>query len=64
MKNSISNCILGIALLKSVFDDLNLDMQGCTGFSIKDIVSSIERGAYEDLLDGGSSSKTVIEQNF
>ncbi|MCB2290414.1 hypothetical protein LGK97_11615 [Clostridium sp. CS001] len=64
VKNSISNCILGIALLKSVFDDLDLDMQECTGFSIKDIVSSIERGAYEDLLDGGSSSKTVIEQNF
>jgi hypothetical protein len=64
VKNSIANCILGIALLKSVFDDLDLDMQQCTGFSIKDIVSSIERGAYEDLLDGGSSNKTVIEQNF
>jgi 5S rRNA maturation endonuclease (ribonuclease M5) len=64
VKNSISNCILGIALLKSVFDDLDLDMQESTGFSIKDIVSSIERGAYEDLLDSGSSNKTVIEQSF
>ena len=39
-------------------------MQKCTGFSIKDIISSIEKGAYEDLLDSGSSNKTVIEQNF
>ena len=31
---------------------------------MKEIISSIERGAYEDLLDGGSSNKTVIEQNF
>ena len=64
VKNSIANCILGIALLKSVFDDMDLDMQKCTGFSIKDIISSIEKGAYEDLLDSGSSNKTVIEQNF
>lgn len=64
VKNSIANCILGIALLKSVFDDMDMDMQECTGFSIKDIIASIERGAYEDLLDSGSSNKTVIEQNF
>jgi len=64
VKNSIANCILGIALLKSVFDDMDLDMEQCTGFSIKDIISSIEKGAYEDLLDSGSSNKTVIEQNF
>ena len=43
---------------------MDLDMQKCTGFSIKDIISSIEKGAYEDLLDSGSSNKTVIEQNF
>ena len=64
VKNSIANCILGIALLKSVFDDMDLDMKVCTGFSIKDIILSIEKGAYEDLLDSGSSNKTVIEQNF
>lgn len=64
VKNSITNCILGIALLKNVFDDLDLNMQESIGFSIKDIIRSIENGAYEDLLDSGSSNKTVIEQNF
>jgi len=64
IKNSIANCMIGIALLKKVFDDLDLNMQECTGFTMKEIISSIERGAYEDLLDGGSSNKTVIEQNF
>ena len=64
VKNSIANCMIGIALLKKVFDDLDLNMQECTGFTMKEIISSIERGAYEDLLDGGSSNKTVIEQNF
>lgn len=64
VKNSIANCMIGIALLKRVFNDLDLNMQECTGFTMKEIISSIERGAYEDLLDGGSSNKTVIEQNF
>ncbi|MCB2297898.1 hypothetical protein [Clostridium tagluense] len=64
VRNSISNCILGIVLLKKVFDDLALNMEDCTDYSIKDIISAIEKGAYEDLLDGGSSNKTVIEQNF
>ncbi|MBU3182537.1 hypothetical protein [Clostridium psychrophilum] len=63
-KNSIANCMIGIALLKRVFNDLDLDMQECTGFTMKEIISSIETGAYEDLLDGGTSNKTVIEQNF
>jgi len=47
-----------------VFDDLDLNMQECMGFTMKEIISAIERGAYEDLLDGGPSNKTVIEQNF
>ena len=64
VKNSIANCMIGIALLKKVFDDLDLNMETCTGFTMKEIISSIEKGAYEDLLDGGSSNKTVIEQNF
>jgi hypothetical protein len=64
VKNSIANCILGIALLKMVFDNLDLNMQENIGFSIKEIISSIQKGAYEDLLDSGSSNKTVIEQNF
>ncbi|MCB2308741.1 hypothetical protein LGL08_19455 [Clostridium estertheticum] len=64
VKNSIANCMIGIALLKRVFDDFDLNMESCTGFTMKEIISSIERGAYEDLLDGGTSNKTVIEQNF
>ena len=64
VKTSIANCMIGIALLKKVFDDLDLNMETCTGFTMKEIISSIEKGAYEDLLDGGSSNKTVIEQNF
>ncbi|MCB2294318.1 hypothetical protein LGK95_12435 [Clostridium algoriphilum] len=64
VKNSIANCMIGIALLKRVFNDLDLNMQECTGFTMKEIISSIETGAYEDLLDGGTSNKTVIEQNF
>ncbi|WP_443663714.1 hypothetical protein, partial [Clostridium sp.] len=64
VKNSLANCMIGIALLKKVFNDLDLNMEECTGFTMKEIISSIERGAYEDLLDGGTSNKTVIEQNF
>ncbi|MBU3160825.1 hypothetical protein KPL37_13850 [Clostridium frigoris] len=64
VKNSIANCMIGIALLKRVFNNLDLNMQECTGFTMKEIISSIETGAYEDLLDGGTSNKTVIEQNF
>jgi len=64
VKNSIANCMIGIALLKNVFNDLDLNMQECTGFTMKEIISSIETGAYEDLLDGGTSNKTCYRTKF
>lgn len=64
IKNSITNCMLGIALLKSVYDDLELNFEETTGVKIIDVLSSIKEAAFVDLLDSNNSSKGVIEESL
>ena len=64
VRNSIANCILGISLLKKVFEDLDLNFEKACGIKIKDIIEAINYAAGEDLLDDHTSSKSVIEDTL
>ena len=64
VRNSITNCMLGIALLKGVFEELQLDFEKAAGVSTKDLLESIRQTAYTDLLDYGQSSKGIIEDSL
>jgi hypothetical protein len=64
VRNSITNCMLGIALLKGVFDELQLDFKEATGVSPNDILKSIKNTVVTDLLDNGKSSKGIIEDSL
>jgi predicted nuclease with TOPRIM domain len=64
VRNSITNCMLGIALLKGVFDELQVDFQEASGVSMSDIIKSIKHTVITDLLDNGNSSKGIIEDSL
>jgi 5S rRNA maturation endonuclease (ribonuclease M5) len=64
VRNSITNCMLGIALIKGVFDELQVDFEEATGVSMKDILKSIRNTVVTDLLDNGQSSKGIIEDSL
>jgi hypothetical protein len=64
IRNSITNCILGIALLKGVFDELQIDIEEAAGVKMKDIIKIIKQTVVTDLLDNGNSSKSIIEDSL
>jgi hypothetical protein len=61
VKESISNCILGLSLIREVFKNLNLDMDKETGYEMKEIVAAVTETATSDLLMGAEGSKNVID---
>lgn len=58
--NSIANCMLGIGLIKGVFDELNVDFK-LTGYTYEEVLESINNTVYFDLLDESTESKSVID---
>lgn len=64
VRNSIANCILGMSLLRKVFEELDLDFEKACGVKMKDIITSINSAANEDLLDNNTASKSIIEDTL
>jgi hypothetical protein len=64
VRNSITNCILGIALLKGVFEELGLDFKESCGVDTEEIADIIKHTVVTDLLDNGNSSKGIIEDSL
>ncbi|WP_069649772.1 hypothetical protein [Caloranaerobacter ferrireducens] len=64
VKNSISNCMLGIELLKDVFTLLQLDFNCATGYSIEELFNAIYNNVLEVVLEGGNSTKGVIDKSI
>jgi hypothetical protein len=64
IRNSVTNCLLGIHLLKLAYEDLGLDFETSCMVSLSNIKEAVNKGAYEDLLDYGTSSKTVIDNTL
>lgn len=64
IRNSVANCILGIHLLKSTFEDLSLNFEKACGIKLSDILDAINSAAGEDLLDNNIASRSVIEDSL
>ncbi len=64
VRNSITNCMLGIALLKGVFEELKVDFEEAAGVKMSEVLDSIKQAVYKDLLDNGNSSKGIIEASL
>lgn len=61
VKESISNCILGLALLKEAFKEVGLDIEKEIGYRMSELIDSVRETASEDLLMGAEGSKNVID---
>jgi hypothetical protein len=61
VKESIANCILGLALIRDVFKATGVDLEKETGVKMTDMVTAVEETAAEDLLMGAEGSKNVID---
>lgn len=64
LRNSISNCILGIFILNEIYKKVGLDFQQVTEIKLRDIVIAISRVVFEENLDRRSTSKTIIENTL
>ncbi|MBL4936274.1 hypothetical protein JK636_10930 [Clostridium sp. YIM B02515] len=51
--------MLGIALLKEVFDKFQVDFNEASGVNINEVLKSIRQIAFSDLLDYGHNSKVL-----
>jgi hypothetical protein len=56
--------MVGIALLKGVFDELKVDFEEATGVKMNEVLKSIKQTVYKDLLDNGNSSKGIIDASL
>ncbi|HCJ57498.1 MAG TPA: hypothetical protein DHV55_09175, partial [Clostridiaceae bacterium] len=64
VRNSIACCMMGIYLLQSVFKKHGLELGTETGVTINELNQSIIDTAYEDLLSGYSSSRSVVDMTL
>lgn len=61
VKESIVNCILGLALLKEAFKEVSLDIEQESGYRMSELIDAVRDTASEDLLMGAEGSKNVID---
>lgn len=62
--NSVTCCLLGLSLIKRVFNRLQLDFGTTIDINEGDLIKAINSAAYCDLLGENSSSKSVIDQTL
>lgn len=61
VKESIANCILGLALVREAYKFLELDIEKEIGFKMSELIEAVRETASEDLLMGAEGSKNVID---
>ncbi|WP_411681291.1 hypothetical protein [Clostridium thailandense] len=61
IKESITNALLGLSLLVEVFADLGLNFKEATGYSSKDIETSLKTSVVKELLEDNAKSKSVVD---
>ncbi len=61
IKQSITNGLLGLALLMDVFVDLGVNFKEATGYSSKDIENALKDSVIKELLEDNTKSKSVVD---
>ncbi|RMC93027.1 hypothetical protein D9O40_18285 [Clostridium autoethanogenum] len=61
--NSVAVCMCGIALIKKVFENSNIDIT-TTGYSEYEILKSINETVLNDLLDTSIKTKTEVDKTI
>lgn len=61
IKQSITNALLGLALLLEIFENLGLNFKEASGYSSKDIETALKASVIKELLEYNTKSKSVVD---
>lgn len=64
VRNSVACCLLGLSLIKRVFNRLGLNMSTATGIDESELIEAINNVTFSDLLNDNPSSKSAIDQTL
>lgn len=64
VRNSAVTCMLGILLVKDIFEIRGLDFQKCTGYEVDTLLNAIKDNVIESVLGGCTEVKGIIEKNI
>ncbi len=64
VRNSTVTCMLGILLVKDIFEIRGLDFQKCTGYDVETLLNAIKENVVESVLEGSTEVKGIIEKNI
>lgn len=63
-KDTVLNAILGIGLIIELFNESGLDFEANTGVKLKDICTALNQNCFNEVLDGTTTSKTVLDRTL
>lgn len=64
VRNSAITCMLGISVIKDLFDTRGLNFEDCTGYTINELYDAIKVSIIENVLDGNTEVKGIIDKNI
>ena len=62
--NNLACCFVGLRVLEAALQRISLTWRDVFPFSLETCAECLEKGAFEYLLDGRTSNKTVVEQTL
>lgn len=64
VRNSAVTCMLGVLLVKDIFEIRGLDFQKSTGYDVDTLLNAIKENVVESVLEGSTEVKGIIEKNI
>lgn len=64
VRNSAVTCMLGIQLIKELFESRGLNFEDCTGYDFNTLKDAIKANIVDNVLEGNSEVKGIIEKSI
>lgn len=61
VKNNIINCMLGLWIIKDLYENIGLQFEKETGYEIEDLYRAVEINAIEKVLNGKKEVRGIVE---
>ena len=64
VRNSAVTCMLGIQLIKNLFEARGLNFEDCTGYDFNTLKDAIKENIVDNVIEGNSEVKGIIEKSM
>ena len=61
---SVSSVVMGLDLVKSVYDSQGLDFRNCVGYSFEELINAVIHNALEEVIEEGGRTKSIVENTI